>query len=263
MKEPTVRTVYYDDERADDFAGVTRPPYKVPASHDYAPRSLLRRAAAFFVYRCVMTPFAFLYMKIRFGYRLVRAAKLPEKGRGFFLYANHTLLAGDAFSPSLAVFPRKARVIVSPDNVALPATRGFILLCGALPLPSTPAGARAFLGGLKNHLADGACVAVYPEAHIWPYCGWIRDFPDDSFRYPVKFGVPAYAATTTFSRRRFRKTPRVTVYLDGPFSPEGDDRRQAQKNLRDAVFRTMTERAKNSAWSPVRYEKRKQGENAT
>ena len=262
MKEPTVRTVYYDDERTDDFAGVTRPPYEVPASLDYAPRSFFRRAAAFFVYRCVMTPFAFLYMKIRFGYRLVRAAALPEKGRGFFLYANHTLLAGDAFSPSLAVFPRKVRMIVSPDNVALPATRPFILLCGALPLPSSLAGARAFLSGLKTHLADGACVALYPEAHVWPYCTAIRDFPDDAFRYPVKFGVPAYAATTTFSRRRFRRTPRVTVFLDGPFFPEGEDPRQAQKNLRDAVYRTITERAKESTWSPVRYEKRKKGERA-
>ena len=263
MKDPAVTTVYYDDERNDDFSGVTRPPFEIPADFDYAPRSPLRRALAFLVYRCVMTPFVFFYMKIKFGYRVVRRAKLPEKGQGFFLYSNHTLLAGDAFSPTLAVFPKKVRVIVSPDNVALPSTRQFILLCGALPLPTSLAGMRSFLSGLDTYLGQGCCITLYPEAHIWPYCATIRDFPDDSFRYPVKFGVPAYAATTTFSRRRFCKTPRVTVYLDGPFYPDGENKRQAQKKLRDAVHRAMTDRAKNSTWSPIRYEKRTQGEETT
>ena len=58
-----VKTVYYDDEFGDEFSGVTRPDYRVPRDFDWSEGNFFRRAAAFIVYRLVMTPFAFIYMK--------------------------------------------------------------------------------------------------------------------------------------------------------------------------------------------------------
>lgn len=29
-------------------------------------------------------------------------------------------------------------------------------------------------------------MTIYPEAHIWPYCNFIRDYPYGSFMYPKR-----------------------------------------------------------------------------
>ena len=73
---------------------------------------------------------------------------------------------------------------------------------------------------------------------------------------PCSLKLPVFCTTATFSRRRFSKIPRLTVYLDGPFYPEDADPRAARKDLRDKVFRTMCRRAENSTWSPVDYVRR-------
>ncbi len=253
-----VKTVYYDDELRDEFSGVTRPDYRVPADFDWSEGNFFRRAAAFIVYRLVMTPFAFFYMKLKFGMRIVRSCRIPKGG--CFLYANHTMLAGDAFTPSLVCFPKKVSVIVGPANVALKSTREFVLLCGALPLPDGVGGLRRFSEEVACRASRGGCVTVYPEAHIWPYCRFIRPFADTSFAYPVSLELPVFCTTATYSRRRFSKTPRLTVYLDGPFYPGAGDPRGARKELRDKVYGTMCRRARESTWSPVDYVKRKKND---
>ena len=98
---------------------------------------------------------------------------------------------------------------------------------------------------------------IYPEAHIWPYYNRIRPFGADSFRYPVRYGCPVYCTTTTFQQKKLGKTPRVTVYVDGPFYPDKNlHPREQEKALRDTVYEIMCERAKNSTYSPIDYIRR-------
>ena len=100
---------------------------------------------------------------------------------------------------------------------------------------------------------------IYPEAHIWPYCDFVRDFSDVSFAYPVRLGAPVFTSTVTYSKKRFGKTPRVTVYVDGPFFPDGElGLRAAQKKLRDEAYGAMCARAKQSSFSPIKYIKREE-----
>lgn len=250
-----VPTIYYDDERNNDFSGIKRPPFEIGAEYPYRKRSALWRIAAFFVYRIVMTPFAFLYSKIKFSYRIVNRKAIKEIGRqGAFVYGNHTLMAGDAFLPSLVSFPRKTMVVVNSDNLALPLTRWWVEMSGALPVPTKQSGMRNFLDALEKSILLGHSIQIYPEAHIWPYYTGIRRFPSASFRYPVRFDAPVYCTTVTFQKRKFGKTPRVTVYLDGPFYPDSSlsDREQANQ-LCERVYRTMCERSKNSTYEPIRY----------
>jgi arginine utilization protein RocB len=53
------------------------------------------------------------------------------------------------------------------------------------------------------------------------------------------------------------KTPKITVYIDGPFYPETDLRvRDAQKKLRDQIYETMKKRSENSTYERIKYVKK-------
>lgn len=252
------RTVYYSDEINDDFAGIEREPIRVGADFPYIHQSRLWNIAAFVVYRVIMTPFAYLYSKLKFNLRIVGREKLKAaRGKGVFLYGNHTLMAGDAFIPNLVTFPRRTYVVVNAANLSGKGTRTWNQMSGAIPLPTELGGMRAFLNVLSLRAEQGHCIHIYPEAHVWPYYTGIRPFGNAAFRYPVRFNCPVFCTTVTFQKKRFGKTPRVTVFVDGPFSVDPTlSTREREEKLRDLVYTTMCERAKNSTYSPVEYVKR-------
>ena len=252
------RVVYYSDELNADFAGIEKKTIHIGADFPYLHKNPLWNVAAFVVYRLIMTPFAYLYSKIKFGVRFVNRKALKEtRGQGAFLFGNHTLMAGDAFIPNLVSFPQRTFVVVNADNLSTRGTRNFVQMSGALPLPTELGGMRAFLGAMETRLDQGDCIQIYPEAHIWPYYTGIRPFGTGAFRYPVKYNRPVYALTTTFQKKRFGKTPRVTVWVDGPFYPDPSlHPRRQEKQLRDTVYETMCMRAKNSTYAPIEYVRR-------
>ena len=98
-------------------------------------------------------------------------------------------------------------------------------------------------------------VAIYPEAHVWPYYTKIRNFVSTSFKYPVKLNSPVYSFTTTYLERKNRK-PKIVIYVDGPFYPNKDLKlRQAQEELRDRVYECMVNRSKASNVEYIKYMK--------
>lgn len=249
---------YYQDELHDEFSGIVRKPFPVDGRYKYRRKNPLWKLASILFYRGIMTPFAFFWCKCRFGLRIKnrKAFRQIEK-EGCFVYGNHTLMAGDAFIPSLAAFPKRTKVVVSPDNLAVPATRPFIEMAGAIPVPTDLHAARGFLDTLEKSILLGHSVQIYPEAHIWPYYTGIRRFGSASFRYPVKFGAPVYSTTTTFQKGH-GKTPRVTVFVDGPFYPDRKKTpREQEIELRNIVYETMCRRAKeNNTAELIRYVKK-------
>ena len=262
-KNQIPRVVFYDDALKDDFAGIRKETITVDEHFPYLHRSWLWNMAAFVVYRLVMTPFAFLYSKLRFGLRIRGREKLKEtRGRGVFLFGNHTLMAGDAFIPNLVTFPRRTYVVVHADNLSTKGTRNWVQMSGGIPLPTALSGMRTFLSAVEARLAAGDCVQIYPEAHVWPYCSFIRPFESAAFRYPVRFDAPVYATTVTFQKRRFFKTPRVTVWVDGPFYPDAElPPRAREKALRDCVYEVMCKRSSAySTYTPIQYVKREEKE---
>lgn len=73
----------------------------------------------------------------------IRAKEIPAdypfalRGRGFFLCGNHTQTMMDAYTPSLAVFPRHAHIVVGPAAVSLPLPGRVVQLLGAIPCGKT------------------------------------------------------------------------------------------------------------------------------
>ena len=255
MSEPKI--VYYDAE-SDELAGIEKNTIKIDSSFPYVHKNPIWRALSFVVYRVIMKPVAFLWCKLKFSLKIKCKEKLkPFKKQGYFLFSNHTLLAGDAFIPNVINYLKRSYVIVHADNLSTKGTKNFIQMCGAIPVPTEFSGFRPFLNTIKKRVDEGACICIYPEAHVWPYCTFIRDFADTAFSYPIKLDTPVFTSVTTFQKRKLGKTPKVTVYIDGPFMyGKSLPTKVAQKKLRDEVYEVMRERAKLSTYEVIRYLKR-------
>ena len=248
--------VYYEDELNDDFAGFKRETITIDENYKYL-KNPIWLFFSLILYRFIMTPFVYIYMKLVHGFKIVnrKCVKLHKK-EGYFMYANHTLVPADGFIPSLVTFPKRTMVIVNADNISLKGTKTFIEMVGAVPIPNKLNGMRNFKNIISYYVnKKKRCVMIYPEAHIWPYCTKIRNFKSTSFAYPIKENVPVYSFTVTYHKGKIRT--KIKAYVDGPFYPDTSiSPKEAQEKLRNQVYETMVERSKNNTYEKVRYVKK-------
>ena len=142
------------------------------------------------------------------------------------------------------VGPTNGRVISNPDAVSLPFLQTLVTMLGVIPIPNKFSGMRQFLSSVQQRYQENNVIAIFPEAHIWPFYTGIRPFSDTSFRYPEKLGAPVVAMVTTYRRRRglgrLLRRPGMTITLSEPFYPDAAlSAREAQQKLRDQVYHFM------------------------
>lgn len=254
------REYFYTDEVNDDFASTNGKIDRdtVNGAYRYSHPSFLWKIGVFFAYRLFATPLVWLYTKLWLGVRVKNRRAMRGVG-GCFLYMNHTQNVADAFIPSIASFPKRAYVVTGPEAVSIKGIRVLVALLGAIPLPSALSAHRNFEQKLKEAIEERTAVTVYPEAHIWPYCNFVRDFPDKSFSYPYRTGAPVIAGVTVYRQRRIFKKhhPHITVYLSDPIYPDlALPEKEARKKLRDAAYDFMSRTAKErGSVEYVRYRK--------
>lgn len=249
------KIIYYSDELNDDFLGLKRNTITIDEKYKYK-RNFIWNFFSMILYRVIMTPIAFLYMKIKFHFKVVnkKCLKLHRK-ESYFMYANHTLVPADGYMPSCICFPKRVMVIVNADNLSLPGTKNFMAMIGGTPIPNKLNGMRNFMAAIHRYVEKKRVIMIYPEAHIWPYYTGIRPFKATSFAYPIKEDVPAYCFTVTYQKRRFGI--KITAYVDGPFNYDKSlSPKDAQQKLRDEVYETMLERSKNSTYEKIKYVKK-------
>lgn len=249
-----IKTVYYTDERNDEFSGIVRNTKCIDENYMYIHHNPFWKFLSVLVYGCTL-PIAYLYAKIKFGIRIEgKKALKPYRKDGYFLCGNHTQVPGDGFIQALVSFPKKNYVIVNAENVALKGTEQLMLMEGAMPLPTTLKGYRNFLTALDERCRKGNSITLYPEAHIWPYYNRIRNFPQHAFNYPIRENKPVFSFTVVYKKRRWRNIPRIIVRVDGPFWADKNlTGKQAEKKLRDQVYEAMVAQAKESDCEYIRY----------
>jgi len=261
MKEKKI--VYYTDERNEDFAAtngkINRD--RVDGSYRYSHRSIWWKIGVFFVYRLIVTPIIWMWNKIWLGLRVKnRRAVRKLKKQGCFIYMNHTQDICDAYIPTISAFPKRTYIVTGPETVSIPGIHVLVAMLGAIPLPSNVAASRNFYTKLSEAMDEGAAVTIYPEAHIWPYCSFIRDFADTSFAYPLKLNAPVIAGVTVYRRRKVFKNhhPHATVYFSDPIYPDTDlPYKEARRKLRDEAYRFMSETAKKyDSYEYIAYRKK-------
>ena len=252
------KVIYYSDELNDDFASNNIREPVIDEKYRYGNSSFLWKLNQFFFYRVIITPIAFVLLKLLYHYKIVNGDVLKKyKDNGCFVYGNHTNGFGDALIPTFLSFPKRAYLIVNPASVNVPLLGDSTKFLGAIPLPGTPKAARNYVKTLKLRISEKAPIFIYPEAHIWPYYTKIRPFVDFSFRYPVQAKVPAFSFTTTYQKRFLSPIPKMVVYVDGPFYPDENLTYQQQKtDLRNKVYNAMCERSKLNTVEKIKYVKK-------
>ena len=244
--------IEYSDELQDDFGGLTAT--KVwQRPYTYYRRNPFYRLHHWFWCRVIGTPVAWLHAKLHFGWRVVnKKAFRQAKKTGYFIYGNHTQNFFDAAMCKI-IAPKDSYIIVSAGNLTLPGGLGWLVRrLGALPVLPDLTNTKRFVQAIDQIMADRKPIMIYPEAHIWPYYTGIRPFPATSFRYPVKYQVPAFCVTNTYHQRG--KKVRIITYVDGPFYPNPDLDRQAQiQDLRDRIYAQMVTRSQLSTYQHIIY----------
>jgi 1-acyl-sn-glycerol-3-phosphate acyltransferase len=246
-------TVRYYRTFQDDFVQTADQAYALPKDYEWVRRELPFRACSALLYGIgLVCAEAYVRLGLRGSYRNRKA--LHRQSGGFVLYCNHTHPTGDPFAPALATLPRRTYVIVSPSNLGIPVVGKLLPALGALPVPDDLPGMRKLMKAVSVRLGQGECVVVFPEGHVWPYCTQIRPFPDSAFAFAVDNDVPAFCMTATYQRRRHGAKPRITYYLDGPFTADATlPHRQRLADLNRQVHARMCERSRASTYEYVSY----------
>lgn len=257
MKQKEKRIIYYENELEDEFSEAKITPRKIDGKYDYE-GGILRKISRIFCYQIVAKSFAYLFLKIKYRHKIVNQECLKAaKKSGFFLYGNHTNAIADALIPTMICHPVGVYVIVHANNVSMPVLGKITPSLGAVPLPDDREAMKHFNRVLEKIIRKGQCVAIYPEAHIWPYYTKIRNFKDSSFRYPAQLEVPVFCFTNTYQKRKRGNTPRIVTYVDGPFYPNRELTRKEQKQLlQKQVLASMKENCKNSNVEMIEYRKK-------
>lgn len=251
------KVYYYDDLLNDDFLPKNQKTLKIDGNYKYERKNIFRKMLEFIVHRIIMVPVAFFYVKIKYGQKTVGKKALKKSDGGYFLYGNHVLIDGDSFIPNLLSLPKKTYVVVHPDNLSKKGLKTFLELNGAFPIPLTYEASKNFLRAAENRINKKSVIAIYPEAHVWHYYTGVRPFKSTAFRYPVKFNCPCFCFTNVLLKRKLSKIPKIVTYVDGPFFPDKNlSEKDGCEKLRDAVLKTMQERAKLSDYDYVKYLKR-------
>lgn len=250
------KTIFYENELEDEFSEAKITPKKIDGTYNYE-GGVARKAGRVFWYHIMAKPLAFLFLKIKYHHKIVNKECLKQVGdTGFFLYGNHTNAIADALIPTMICKPVGVYVIVHPNNVSMPVLGRITPSLGALPLPDDKTAMKNFNNAIEHLIAKKQCIAIYPEAHIWPYYTKIRNFKDSSFRYPAQCDVPVFCFTNTYQKKR-GKTPQIVTYVDGPFYPNKELTMKEQKReLHEKVLGSMKEYCKNSNVEVIRYIKK-------
>lgn len=255
------KTIYYTDELHDDFSPTNGQIHTVSITGDYPylpPKNPFWHALAFLCYRMLATPVAWVWMYVFRGMRVKNRKAVRKIRSGYFLWGNHTQVCGDAFTPSLLTFPRKANVIVHPDIVSIPVVRHLVKMMGAVPVPGDLPCARKLFCATQHFIERGQVITTYPEAHIWPYFNGVRHFSDSSFSTPLILGVPSVAFVVTYRKRRLFRflPPPVTVTLSDPIYPQEC---KNKTELRNRVYHFMRDTIdKEGSYAYVQYIKKEE-----
>ena len=241
------RVLYYSDPLNDDFASNEISTKKLGKDFVYVRTNPFWRACAFLVYHGFARPVTFLWLKLKFAHRINgRELLRPFRKTGYFIFANHTNGDLDAFVPSRLAAPKKAYIVCSPDATSIKGIKGLVQMLGGIPVFTGVSGAGKFKEAITRRIREKKAVAIYPEAHIWPYYTGIRPFKDVSMAYPCETGAPCFAVTNVYLRRKipFFGRPRVLSVVKGPFYPGNDlPPKEARKKLRDEILAAMEETA--------------------
>ncbi|MCD7882703.1 MAG: hypothetical protein LUI87_03190 [Lachnospiraceae bacterium] len=249
-------TTYYYRDYTDDFVESAHQDQTLPEDYRWIHKNIFYRLISAVLY-CAALIFALLYGRFVLHIRVENRKVLKKAQKtGCFLYGNHTQPMGDVFGPALYCFPMRISAIASPSNLGIPVIGKLLPMLGGLFIPDSMGQMKRFMEAVQYYVGKKRCIVIYPEAHVWPWCTFIRPFQATAFRFPVLYHVPAFCMTTTYQQRKHGSKPKIVVYIDGPFFAEpGKNKREQQMELHDRIHACMESRSRMSTCEYIRYQK--------
>lgn len=249
-----MKKVYYYNSYDEDIIESKNQSYKLKSGFKYLHSSLIYKAISYIMYYVVLI-ISFIYVRLFLGIRY-KNKKILKGEKNYYLYSNHTLTLGDVLNPFMSCFNKKPYIICNSSNLGIPFIGKILPLCGALVIPNNVHDIIRFNDAIKA-INKNNPIVIYPEAHLWPYSTFIRDYNNSSFHYPVDCNSKVFVSTTIFNKRKFFRRPKITIYIDGPFNIDSDkSRKENIKYLHDKVYDTMVSRASLSDYEYVVYKKK-------
>ena len=247
MRKPR-KTVYYRDPVHDDFAGTHIETCVIDKTYPYR-RGRVWRFFSNVLYYPIALPLVWLLHRGIQGIRFVNRSARKAVSGPVFLYGNHTAVF-DAYTPALLSCGRRASILAGADAFSIRGLRTIVQMLGGIAVPNRLDGMKPFYEAVEDAYRRGEDIAIFPEAHIWPYYNGVRPFPDTSFAYPVRLNAPviayfiAYEPPQGIDKLLGRRTTK-RIYLSEPFYPDPAlPERAAKRKLRDEVFAFMERTAK-------------------
>ena len=249
-------TIVYYSSLTDDVVKNEQQNFTLPDNYQ-----IIKHNPINYIMRFLATGFAYLFTYGVMRVKVVGKDKLAKyKQQGYFIYGNHTQVLNDVFMPLTLFGWKQYYAIANQANWGIPFVGKFLLPYGGLPVGKNIKQAIHLLKSVKALTKDNAHIVIYPEAHVWPYYTKIRPFPETSFNFPIQANKASFVMTTTYQKNKFRKHPKITVYIDGPFFPDHSlPKKQQQKKLHNQVFHQLKERSKLSNYQYYQYQQRKIG----
>lgn len=246
---------YYKDEVNDDFAKLQIKKTSIDEHYKYYYKNKFAWFLTTFVRVCVIIPILHIISKLCYGTKIKNKKVLKKvKKQGYFIYSNHTTAFDPINHACLVNQSKYTCIIASIETFSIEGLGWFVHFLGAIPVPLSPRMYRNFHDALTFHYEKKHKIVIYPEAHIWPFYTDIRPFKSVSFRYPVELNAPIIVSTTTFKKRKFFKTPKTVIYLDGPFYPNKELKFKEQiEDLRNITYEKMMDRASKDNYAIYDY----------
>lgn len=235
-----------------DFEETANQDFTLPPDYKWVKTDVFSKILSALIYGCAIL-FSTFYCRTVLRLKIKGKKNIKGIKGGYFIYANHTQPLGDVFTPALCVLPKRIYTIVSPANYGIPVLGKILPYLGALPLCESIKGMKELNLAIEKRIENGNPVVIYPEAHVWEYYTGIRPFSDASMKYPVKLQAPSVAMTVTYQKTKHRKRPKMVVYLDGPFTPQGNSKKEQAENLHHKIRTAMENASKQSDAQYIEY----------
>ena len=237
-----------------DFSESKQQNYKLPKDYEWISHNPIKHFLRIILYPIILI-YVFCYQKFYARTKIINRKVLKKaKRQGYYLYSNHTQVFGDVINHFATTFPKHPYLICSPANLGVAIVGKYLPLAGALPIPNNIHQLQKFNDAIRTRISQGKAIITYPEAHVWPWYTRIRPMSLAAFHFPVTIAAPVFVATTTYQKTRFRKKPKITIYIDGPIKiPDHLTRKEKTRAIQTAIETTMKKRAKLSTYEYIKY----------
>ena len=244
-----MKEVRYYKSYDQDFVESKNQNYKLKDNYKWIHNSIIYTIFSYIVYYVIFLV-AVIYNKFILRVK-IRNKKLLKGYKKYYLYSNHTMELGDVLNPPIVTFPKRPYIICSPANLGVPVLGKILPLAGAIPIPDSISKMKEF----RTAISKKNIVVVYPEAHVWPYCTFIRDFGNSAFHYPVEDNMPVFTSTTVYKKGR-RNKPKIEIIIDGPFMIDTNlSRKENIKKLHDEVYNSLVKNSLENEVEVITYKK--------